>query len=45
MKFMNIVTIKDDQVSEVKRNAKVNKTARIFRHREGLTTPVKKSEK
>jgi hypothetical protein len=45
MKFMHIVTIKDEQVSEVKHSAKVDKTARIFRHKEGLTTPANKFEK
>jgi len=39
---MHIVTIKDKQVSEVTRSAKIDKPARIFRHREGLTTAVNK---
>jgi hypothetical protein len=45
MKFMYNVTIKDEQVSEVTRSAKLDKTARIFWHRDGLTTPVDKFEK
>ena len=42
---MHVVTIKNEQVGEVTRSAKVDKTARIIRHREGLTTPVNKFEK
>jgi len=45
VKFTHIVTNKDEQVSEVTRSAKIDKTARIFRHREGLTTAVNKFEK
>jgi hypothetical protein len=33
VKYMHIVTIKDEQVSEVTRSANIDKTARIFRHR------------
>jgi len=45
VKFIHIVTIKVEKVSQVTSSAKIDKTARIFRHRVGLTTPANKFEK